>query len=297
VSSRSGKMPGAEDCAPPTMSVGRGRVLAVRKNIGHRGLCPSHRVRWEGPRPRGPQGRADQGRLCRTCNHTRWLGALASPVRSGGTASPPSARMSGTEGLCPSHRVHREGPRPRGPQGKAEHGRLCRTCNHTRWLGALANPARSGRDGVPPVRNNTGHRGLCPSHRVGWEGPRPRGPQENADHGRFCGTCNDTRWPGALASSDKSGRDGVPAVRKNIGHRGLCPSHRVRWERPRPCGPQGRADHGRLYGTCNHTRWLGALASPVRSGGTASPRSGRIAGAEDCAPPWESPDRRHPCGV
>jgi hypothetical protein len=28
-----------------------------------------------------------------------------------------------------------------------------------------------------------GHRGLCPSHRVPWEGPRPRDPQEKADTG------------------------------------------------------------------------------------------------------------------
>jgi hypothetical protein len=63
-----------------------------------------------------------------------------------------------------------------------------------------------------------------------------------------------------------------------------------------PCrrGPRGKAEHGRLYGICNHTRWPGAQASSYRLGGTASPRSGKIAGAEDCAPSWESPDRRHP---
>jgi hypothetical protein len=40
VSSRSGKMPGTGDCAPPARSHGRDRVLAVRKNTGHVGPCP-----------------------------------------------------------------------------------------------------------------------------------------------------------------------------------------------------------------------------------------------------------------
>jgi hypothetical protein len=306
---------GTEDCAPPTGSVGRDRVLAVRKerqttgastepatkpdgrvplrarqvgrdgvaavrkNIGPRGLCPSHKVPWEGPRPRGPQGRADQGRLCRTCNHTRWLGALANPARSGRDGVPPVRKNVGHRGLCPSRKVPWEGPRPRGPQGKAEYGRLYGTCNDTRWPDALANPARSGRDGVPPVRNNTGHRGLCPSRKVPWEGPRPHGPQEYRPrrimplprHSHGAWDRAESAKPGWAASwrSARKGRPRAPLrnlkphpmagcpceprqvgegrrppVRNNTGHRGLCPSHRVGWEGPRPRGPQEKADPG-----------------------------------------------------
>jgi hypothetical protein len=81
------------------------------------------------------------------------------------------------------------------------------------------------------------------------------------------------------------GRDGVPAVRNNTGHTGLCPSPKVPWKGPRPRGPEGKADHRRLYGTCNDARWPDALANSARSGGTASPPSATISGAEDCAPP------------
>jgi hypothetical protein len=125
-----------------------------------------HLAAWEGPRPRGPQGRPDHGRFCGTCNATQTASALASSDRWGGTAFPPSARMSGTDDSPPRrhrptvgilrHWPAREGPRPRGPQGRADHGRFCGTCNATQTASALASSDRSGGTAPPPSAGMSG---------------------------------------------------------------------------------------------------------------------------------------------
>jgi hypothetical protein len=162
-----------------------------------------------------------------------------------------------------------EAPCNRGPQEKADHGDLCGTCNHTRWSGALTSSARSGRDGVPAVRNNTGHRGLCPSHKVPMGGTassrsaRISGTQDHASPAPWprcripCGigqagmgrilAVRKKRQPPVLVPNlqrdsigrcpcelRQVGRDGVLAVRRNTGDRGLCPFPKVPWEGPRP---------------------------------------------------------------
>jgi hypothetical protein len=79
---------------------------------------------------------------------------------------------------------------------------------------------------------------------------RPWGPRQ---------TCNTTQTASAFASFGWAQRDGIAAVFRNIGHRGLCPSRGM---------PNRR--HPSPF---------------ARSGGSASPRSRKIAGAEGCAPP------------
>jgi hypothetical protein len=79
-----------------------GPVLAVRKNTGHRGLCPSHEVPREGRRPRRPQGKAGPRGPHRTCRASQSENTIATSDRLGGTASSRSARMPGTED-CASH--------------------------------------------------------------------------------------------------------------------------------------------------------------------------------------------------
>jgi len=120
-----------------------------------------------------------------------------------------------------------------------------------------------GRDGVPAVRKNIGHVGPCPSR---WAIPGPiflvardGDPvgRRQPPHGRARGT---VPLPGIAKSKAAQpirqvGRDGVPAVRKNIGHVGPCPS---RWAIPGPIflvagdgDPVGRRQppHGRARGT------------------------------------------------
>jgi hypothetical protein len=123
---------------------------------------------------------------------------------------------------------------------------------------------------------------------IAWEAPCNRGPQEKADHGDLCGTCNHTRWSGALTSSDRSGRYGVPAVRKSIGPRGLCPSHKVPWEGPRPRSPQAKPGTGaRAEPVARPNRPVPLRAAAGREG-RRPPPSARISGPGDCAPPTGS---------
>jgi hypothetical protein len=75
-SSRSGKIAGAEDCAPPT------------------------RFPWEGPRPRGPQELAGTGD-CAPPGESPNRRQPSPFARSGGTVSSRSARVSGTEDCAP----------------------------------------------------------------------------------------------------------------------------------------------------------------------------------------------------
>jgi hypothetical protein len=130
----------------------------------------------------------------------------------------------------------------------------------------------------------------------------------------------------ALASSDRSGRYGVPAVRKSIGRRGLRPSRKVPWEGPRPRGPQEyrprwtmplrRHSHAAGYRAESAkpgwaASWRSARKGRTRAplqplqphpmagcpceldrlGGTASPPSATIQGTKDCAPPTGSHGR------
>jgi hypothetical protein len=72
-SSRSARMPGTEDCAPPTRSLREGRRprrpqgKAAPGARAEAAACPNQRVPsraptgWEGPRPRGPQECRAQG--------------------------------------------------------------------------------------------------------------------------------------------------------------------------------------------------------------------------------------------
>jgi len=134
-----------------------------------------HLAAWEGPRPRGPQARPDHGRFCGTCNATQTASALASSDRSGGTAPPPSAGMSGAEDSPPRrhrptvgilrHWLAREGSRPRGPQGRADHGNLCGTCNHSRWPGALTSSDRLGGTASSPSAGIPGTEDCAPPTR------------------------------------------------------------------------------------------------------------------------------------
>jgi hypothetical protein len=197
-----------------------------------------------GPCRRGPQGRAEHGRLYGTCNHTRWPGALASSAGSGGTASPPPARISGAEDCAPPtrsrgrdrvlavrksighagpclsramatlpdtvrNRPGRDGPHPGGPQEKAAPG-------------ARAEPAARLNRPVP-LRAPTG-----------WEGRRPRRPQQYRAQGTV------------PLPQGSHGRDRVLAVRKNAGRRGLRPS-RTSFNRGHPstlASPGGTASSG-----------------------------------------------------
>jgi hypothetical protein len=129
-----------------------------------------------------------------------------------------------------------EAPCNRGPQEKADHGDLCGTCNHP-MAGCPYELRQVGRDGVPAVRRNLGRRGLHPSHRVRWGTVPPR----SARKGRTRAPLRNLQphpMAGCPCELRQAGRDGIPAVRRNIRHRGLCPSHKVPWKGPRPRGPE-----------------------------------------------------------
>jgi hypothetical protein len=153
VSSRSARMPGTEDCAPPTRSHGRDGVPAVRRER----LPPGPALKLQGEP----------------------IGEYPFELRQVGRDRVLAVRKNaGQRGLCPSHKVPREGRRPRRPQGKA----------------------------APAARTEAG---ACPNQRApfraptGWEGPRPRGPQECRAKGTV-----------PLPQGPKRGTASPPSVRK-----------------------------------------------------------------------------------
>jgi hypothetical protein len=361
-----------DGCSCELRQVGRDRVPAVRKERQNTGASaepattPDGRVALRAPtsregwRPRRPQEyRAQRTVPLPQGSHGRDRVLAVRKKRQ--TTVPAADLQRDSIGRCPCElrQVGRDGVPAVRNQYRAR---------RTAPLPDIVQPWASfdigqpGRDRVPAVSKNISHLGPCPSgaiatlldavrNRPGRDGPHPGGPQGKAEHGRLCGTCNHTRWPGALASSDRSGRDGVPAVRRNIGHRGLCPSHKVpmggaaslrsaRKGRPRaplrnlqphpmagcPCAPR-QVGEGRRPRRPQECRAQGTVPLPQGPmGGTVSPRSARkgrtraplrnlqphpmagwpcelrqvgegrrprrpqsIPGAKDCAPPGHSP--------
>jgi hypothetical protein len=202
--------------------------MHAAKNRGHARPCPSgaianrrHPAAFASPGGTASSRSASKARHrgpCRTCGATQSASALASPVRFGegrrlrrpreyraqGTVPLPQGRMGGTA----SPRSASKG-RHRGP---------CRTCSGTQSASALASPIRSARDGFPAVRKNIGRRGLCPSHKAPWEGPRPRGPLGCAHNGLLL----PSRCPGHPAPcSGKRLRNALPDTNGRHGDRDM----------------------------------------------------------------------------
>jgi hypothetical protein len=151
-------------------------------------------------RPRG---------LCRTCSATQSAGAFASSDRSGGTASPPSAGISGTEDCAP-------------PTGSVGRDRVLAVRKERQTTGASTEPATKP-DGRVPLRGPTGREGRC-----------PRRPQQYRAQGTV------------PLPQGSHGRDRALAVRKNAGRRGLRPS-RTSFNRGHPstlASPGGTASSG-----------------------------------------------------
>jgi hypothetical protein len=193
------------EAAQPIRQVGRDRVLAVRENIGHRRLRPSRRAfapqffqssrtaTFVGDVSRRMNGHEGQCRSRGSPNRRH-----PSPfARSGGTASPPSSRISGTEECAPPARSH-------------------------------------GRDGVPAVWENTGRRGLRPSRTSSNRGhpstlacPVGAASSRSARKGRPRTLLRNLQRDSngqCPCELRQVGRDGAPAVRRNVGRRGPCPS-------------------------------------------------------------------------
>jgi hypothetical protein len=140
----------------------------------------------EGRRPRRPQEYRAQGTVpLPQGSHGR--DRVLAVRKNIGHAGPCLSRAIATVPGTVRNRPGRDGPHPGGPQGKAEHRRLYGPCNHTRWPGALASS-------------------------TGWEGRRPRRPQEYRAQRTV------------PLPQGSHGRDRVLAIRKNIGHVGPCPS-------------------------------------------------------------------------
>jgi hypothetical protein len=108
---------------------------------------------------------------CRTCSATQSAGALASSDRLGGTASPPSAGIPGTEDCAP----------PRSLVGGTASSRSARTS------GALKSALPQGPLATEPSRS-------------AGKG-RPRRPLPNG---------RPTPWPGDRSDSDRSGGTASP---------------------------------------------------------------------------------------
>jgi hypothetical protein len=152
---------------------------------GEEDSAPPTRFPWEGPRPRGPRGKSDTGACAQPTARPNGQVLLRTPT--------------GWEGRRPRRpqefRAQRTVPLPQGPSGGSASSRSGKTSG--------------AEDCAPP-----GHRptvGIL-RHWPAREGPRPRGPQENAD-------------PGARAEPAARLKRPVPL---------RAPTGR---ERPRPRGP------------------------------------------------------------
>jgi hypothetical protein len=222
---------GTGDCAPPGgrspaqsfQSPGTATLqggLSCRMN-GHGGPCPSHRVHWEGPCPCGPQEKADTGARAEPAARLNRPGALARSDRSGGTASPPSARISGTGdcgppgGRSPPNFFNRRGRRP------------CWGASAAAWAGTgdRAPPGESANRRHPSPFARSGGSASRRSGKIAgaedcappWESPDRRHP---AAFGSSRGTAS-PRSAGTSGTEDcapparSHGRGRVPAVRSN----------------------------------------------------------------------------------
>jgi hypothetical protein len=180
------------EAAQPIRQVGRDRVLAVRENIGHRRLRPSRRAfapqffqssrtaTFVGDVSRRMNGHEGQCRSRGSPNRRH-----PSPfARSGGTASPPSSRISGTEECAPPARSHgrdgvpavweNSGRRGLRPSRRAFAGPIFSIAGDGAPPGRLELPHERAQGTVPLPGN---HRiEVTPAHLPGREGPRPRGP-------------------------------------------------------------------------------------------------------------------------
>jgi hypothetical protein len=186
VSPPSAGISGTEHCAAPARSPGRDRVPAVRKKRQTPGPAPNLQRDSNGQCPCELRQVGRDGVLA----VRRILGTedCAPPTRSHGRDGVSAVRNNaGHRGLCPSRRAF-AGPIFSIAGDGDSPGRL--ELPHERARGTVPLPgiARSkapqpickvGRDGVSAVRNNAGHRGLCPSRKVPCKGPRPRGQQEH----------------------------------------------------------------------------------------------------------------------
>jgi hypothetical protein len=102
-------------------------------------------------------------------------------------------------------------------------------------------------------------------------------PSRSARKGRHRGprrTCSATQSAGCPCEVRQVGKDGVAAVRRNIGPRGLCPSRKVAREGPRPRGPLECAYNKLLIasGFAGHLAFAGTrgcctLSRPVTAAG------------------------------
>jgi hypothetical protein len=163
--------------------------------------------------------------------------------------------MNGHGGPCPSRGI----PKSKAPQP------ICQV----------------GRDSVIAVRENIGRRGLRPSRAIG----KPRAPWDICQSERDCVLAMRMRRGRGTVPLPRSfpGRGRVPAVRENMGHRGLCPSHKVAWEGPSPRGQQ----EYRAQGTVPLPRdrqTKGILGHPLIRA-VLCVWGQCPTGTEDCAPP------------
>jgi hypothetical protein len=172
--SRAGTSPGG-DIRRTRVQAAKDRMHAMRIGRASGTVLPRHR-RVEDALPYVPgRKRPLSSRSVEQCGHggpgpsrDGWLGR---------TVSPRALKYIVHRGLRPSYRV-RWGDRAAAVRKERQTPVPAPNLQRDLMAGCSSELRQVGRDGIPAVRNNTGQRGLCPSHKVAWEGRRPHGPQE-----------------------------------------------------------------------------------------------------------------------
>jgi hypothetical protein len=139
--------------------LGRDRVLTVRKNIGHSGLCPSHEVPTGETASPPPVRKADPGVRAEPAGRANRRIPSRPPT---GWEGPCPRGPQEYRAQCPSHEIPREGRVPAVRKERQTPGPAPNLQGEP--IGEYPCELRQvERDRVLAVRKITGHRGLCPS--------------------------------------------------------------------------------------------------------------------------------------